>query len=296
MSSAPSPSRAGLFYGLAAYAMWGVFPLYFRAVSHVSPWTILCHRIVWSALLLAGLASLLGQWREVWRHFTRPRTLQMLALGAVLISANWLIFIVAITRGHVLESSLGYFINPLVSIALGMVFLHERLRPWQWAAVGIAALGVANLGLRGDHFPWIAVSLATTFGLYGLVRKKVDINSLQALLIETMILGPAAFAALCFFPRPADPATFGLLSLSGLITAVPLLCFGAAVRRLRLSTMGFLQYLGPTLQFILALTVFEEPLDSAKLTSFCLCWVAIVIYLADSLRGAGSPPVVEDPD
>jgi chloramphenicol-sensitive protein RarD len=290
-------ARAGLCYGLAAYGMWGVFPLYFHLLSAVAPWIVLCHRIFWSVLFLALVVSLRGEWNAIRPILRSRRNVLLLSLGGVLIALNWLIFIYAVGSHQVLETSLGYFINPLLSIALGMVFLRERLRRWQWVAVGIAVLAVANLALRGTGFPWIAVSLAGTFGFYGLVRKKVDINSLHGLLIETTILFPFAVAQLAVFPLHAIPtATLGILSLSGILTAVPMLMFGAALRRLQLSTIGFLQYVGPTGQLLVALMVFHEPLDHTKLTSFALCWLGIAIYTADAILTRHPPTVADEPE
>lgn len=277
--------------------MWGIFPLYFRALTHVSPWVILGHRILWSAVFLGMIVSFRREWPQVLPVVRQPRSLLLLALGGVLIAINWLVFVYAVVTGHVLESSLGYFINPLFSVALGMVFLRERLRPWQWAAVFIAGTAVANLAFRGERIPWIALSLAGSFGLYGLVRKKVNINSLHGLLIETIVLLPFALVGLAFVPPGrADPATLGLLSFLGVITATPLLLFGAAVRRLPLSTMGFLQYVGPTLQFLVAILVFREPLDRVKFISFALCWAGIAVYVADSLRAHVAQPVADRPE
>jgi chloramphenicol-sensitive protein RarD len=273
--------------------MWGFIPLYFRALAHVSPWIVLYHRIVWSALFMGAVLSVRGEWKPLWPHLRNRRNALLLCAGALLIAANWLIFIYSVASRQLLQASLGYFINPLLSIALGMVFLRERLRGWQWVAVAIALAAVVNLALRGSGFPWIAVSLAGSFGFYGLVRKTADINSLHGLAIESAILLPAAVTALALWPSARLSATtWGILSLSGVITAVPLLCFGAAVRRLQLSTVGFLQYVGPTLQFLVALFLFQEPLDRAKLASFALCWVSIVVYMADSLlnRREGRAP------
>jgi chloramphenicol-sensitive protein RarD len=195
------------------------------------------------------------------------------------------------------ETSLGYFINPLLSVTLGMIFLRERLRGWQWVAVIIAGLAVANLALRGAGFPWIAVSLACTFGFYGLVRKKVDVNSLHGLLVETTLLLPVALALLAFVPaRAIPPSTLGILSLSGIITAVPMLMFGAALRRLKLSTMGFLQYISPTLNLLVAVALFHEPLDRVKLASFALCWLGIAVYTADSILTRHPQAVANEPE
>ena len=287
----------GLIYGITAYTMWGLFPLYFRAVAQVPPLLILCHRIFWSALFLSAVLSLRGEWRALLPIVRSRRSLGLLLAGAVLIALNWLLFIYAVASHQLLQASLGYFINPLLSIALGVVFYRERLRLWQWAAVLIAAAAVANLALRGNGFPWIAVSLATTFGFYGLVRKKVDLNSLHSLLIETGLLVPVALTLVALAPAGhLAPATVGMLSISGVITPVALLFFSGAVRRLNLSTVGFLQYLGPTLQFLVAVLLFREPLDPSKLTSFILCWAAIAVYVADSLLYRQAQPVADEPD
>ncbi len=290
-------ARAGLLYGLGAYSMWGVFPLYFHALADVAPWVVLCHRIAWSALFLALVVSVRGEWAAIRPILHSGRSLVFLSAGSVLIALNWLLFIYAVGSHQVVETSLGYFINPLLSVALGMVFLGERLRGWQWAAVAIAGVAVANLALRGSGFPWLAVSLACTFGFYGLVRKRVDINSLHGLLVETTLLVPLALLALKVVPaRPLTLANWGLLSPLGILTAVPLLMFGAALRRLRLSTVGFLQYVGPTGQLLVALLVFREPLDRVKLASFALCWLGIAVYTADSLLSRQPQPIADEPE
>ena len=290
-------ARAGLAYALSAYAIWGFIPLYFRALAGVPPITILYHRIIWSALFLGIVVSTRSEWRQVLPVLRGRRTLLMLSAGAVLIALNWLLFIYAVATHQLLQASLGYFINPLLSVALGMVFLRERLRGWQWLAVGIAAAAVLNLSVRAVGVPWLALALAGSFGLYGLVRKAVDINSLHGLMIETALLVPVAAVMLSRGSAGAvSVQTFGVLSLSGVITAVPLLCFGAALRRLPLSTMGFLQYVGPTLQFLVARCIFREPLEPARLGSFVLCWVAIGVYLADSFVNKTPDPVADEPE
>jgi chloramphenicol-sensitive protein RarD len=290
-------SRAGLIYGLSAYSLWGVFPLYFHVLSEVPPWVVLCHRIVWSSLFLGVVISVRGEWKAIWPILRSRRQVRFLAGGSVLLASNWLIFIYAVGSHQVLETSLGYFINPLLSVALGVVFLRERLRAWQWVAVLIALIAVANLALRGTGFPWIAVSLAFTFGFYGLVRKTVDINSLHGLLVEATLLLPMAVVVLAFVPARAIPApTLGLLSMSGFITAVPMLMFGAALRRLKLSTMGFLQYISPTLNLLVAVVVFHEPLDRVKLASFALCWLGIAVYTADSVLTRHPQEVANEPE
>lgn len=290
-------SRSGLLYGLGAYSLWGVFPLYFHALAEVTPWVVLCHRIAWSVLFLGVVVSIRGEWKAIRPILRSRRNVLLLSGGSVLIALNWLIFIYAVSSHQVLESSLGYFINPLLSVALGVIFLRERLRGWQWVAVLIAGVAVANLTLRGTGFPWIAVSLACTFGFYGLVRKKVDINSLHGLLVETAILFPVALVMLAVGPAPPTPAAaLGILSLSGIITAVPLLMFGAALRRLKLSTIGFLQYVGPTGQMLVAVAVFREPLDRVKLASFALCWLGIAVYTADSVLTRHPQAVADEPE
>jgi chloramphenicol-sensitive protein RarD len=290
-------ARSGLAYGIGAYSMWGVFPIYFHLLSEVPPWVVLCHRIFWSVLFLGVVVSVRREWGSIRLILRHRRNVLLLLGGGVLIALNWLIFIYSVTSHQVLQASLGYFINPLLSVALGMIFLGERLRRWQWLAVFIAGAAVANLAIHSAALPWIALSLAATFGFYGLVRKKVDINSLHGLLIETAILLPLALVALALGPSGGMPrATLGILSLSGVLTAVPLLMFGAAVRRLRLSTVGFLQYIGPTLQFLVAVLVFHEPLDRAKLGSFALCWLGIAVYTIDSLMTRHPQAVADEPE
>lgn len=296
----PAPGRsprAGLAYGLSAYVIWGFIPIYFRALSDVPPLLILYHRIIWSALFMVLVVSVRAEWKSIWPALQRRRNLVLLSSGAVLIALNWLLFIYSVATRQLLQASLGYFINPLLSVGLGMIFLHERLRGWQWLAVSIAGLAVLNLSLRGAGFPWLAISLAGSFGFYGLVRKTVDINSLHGLLIESALLFPIAALLLGMrHPSHTPLPTLGMLSLSGVITAVPLLFFGAALRRLQLSTMGFLQYVGPTLQFLVAVCIFHERLDRARLGSFALCWLAIGLYVADSLLHHRAGPVADEPE
>jgi chloramphenicol-sensitive protein RarD len=246
---------------------------------------------------MALVVSARGEWKSIWPVLRSRKNLLMLSAGALLIALNWLLFIYSVVTRQLLQASLGYFINPLLSVALGVIFLRERLRGWQWLAVLIAIGAVVNLGVRSGGFPWLSISLAGSFGLYGLVRKAVDVNSLHGLMIESALLFPIAVAMLSIgHTSPLPPSTFGILSLSGVITAVPLLCFGAAVRRLRLSTMGFLQYLGPTLQFLVAVAIFREPLDRSKLGSFVLCWLAIAVYVVDSVLGQRFQPIADEPD
>jgi len=225
--------------------------------------------------------------------------MRLLLLSSLLIAMNWLVFIYAVGNGQVLQASLGYFITPLLSIALGMLFLRERLNAVQWCAVVLAVVAVVNLGLAGGGLPWVAIGLAFSFGFYGLVRKKVDVNSLHGLLVETCVLLPAALLFFAVTRRNAPPfagSTFLLLALSGLITAAPLLLFGIAVRHLPLKTIGFLQYIGPTFQFIIGLWIFREPLARPRLISFSLCWLGVAMYIADSLRKPRPALIIDEPD
>jgi chloramphenicol-sensitive protein RarD len=286
-----------LLYGLSAYIIWGFIPVYFRTVSDVPSFLVLCHRIVWSGVVIAGIVTARREWGPIMGALKNPRTVVYLCAGALLIGANWLTFIYAVASRQLLQASLGYFLTPLLSIALGMIFFREKLRSGQWIAVGIAAVAVVNMAAHAVGLPWIALALAGSFGFYGMVRKRIDINSLHGLLVESAVLLPIAALALYLLPRPPlSYSTLGLLSLSGVITAVPLLLFGAAVRRLKLSTLGFLQYVGPTLQFGVATVLFREPLDSVKLRSFALCWAAIGVYVAESCWRRVPQPVADEPE
>jgi chloramphenicol-sensitive protein RarD len=286
---ADSTLRQGLLYGIAAYGIWGVVPLYFHAVGDAPPEQILAHRIVWSVILLALLIQVRQRWSDLLRCIWSRRTGLALLTSAILVAGNWFIYIYGIASHQVLQTSLGYFINPLVNVMLGMIFFRERLRLLQWVAVGLAAIGVIYLTLASDQFPWIALALGFSFAFYGLVRKVIQVDSLLGLTTETLFLLPVALACQIYWIK-VDRSAFGsidtrldiLLILSGFITAIPLLFFGAAARRLPLSLLGFLQYLAPTLQFLLAVTFFSEPFESTKLVSFLFIWTALVVYSFDS--------------
>jgi chloramphenicol-sensitive protein RarD len=286
----PTRSPAGLVYGLAAYGLWGLMPLYFREVKMVDPLELLTHRIVWSVALLAALMTALRRWPEVRAALRTPTTCGLLAASTVFIAINWYAFIVGVATGRVVQNSLGYFINPLFSILLGVVVFRERLRVAQWAALALASAGLVYLVVAVGEVPWIALTVATSFALYGLVRKVAPVESLVGLTVETMFLAPPAVVALAFWAArgtlmlgtlgmPTDAAVLA----SGVVTAVPLLCFGAAARRLPLSTMGFLQFLAPTLQFLFALFAFGEPFREEQWAGFSLIWSALVIVTVDAL-------------
>jgi chloramphenicol-sensitive protein RarD len=284
-----APSRHGFTHAIGAYLAWGVFPLYFKALRTVAPIEVLAHRVVWSALFLAVLVALRHRGRE-YLGALRGGRLPVYLLSTALISGNWLIFIWGVAHGRVLEASLGYFITPIVSVLLGRLFLGEVLRPRQSVAVGLAAAGVLVLVLRLGAVPWPALGLAATFGSYGLVRKKAAIDPLVGLLVETSLVAP--LAVLLIAARTvqgtgalgSSPAITALLLLSGVITALPLIWFAHGVRLLRLSTMGLLQYVSPTLQFLLAVVLFHEPFSTAHALAFACIWTALGLYTADTLR------------
>ena len=277
----------GLVYALAAYLSWGlVVPLHFRLLGGFSPWYILAERIVWSAAF-AGLLAL------AWRKRLRlPIPLMprhgLLVLSALFIGANWLLYLMAIDRGHLLDASLGYYINPLMNVAFGRVILGERLRPVQAVAIGIAALGVLVAVLWAGDLPLMSLALATSFALYGLTRKIVAVDSLVGFLAETLLLLPIAVGWLILTPEPflpADPHKLGLLLLTGLTTALPLIWFAAAAVRLRLTTLGLLQYVAPTCLLLLSLLVFGETVEPHRAAMFGLIWLGLALYTLDALRG-----------
>jgi chloramphenicol-sensitive protein RarD len=299
--SAEASRSRGLVAAVAAYLSWGMFPIYFKAVSAFPALRILAHRIVWSMLFLAILATAQRRWGELVAAF-RPGRRRVYAATTLLIAANWLLFIWAVNSGRVLESSLGYFVNPLVSVVLGAVFLHERLSRWQTAAVALAGAGVVALVVRLGAFPWVALALAATFGLYGLLRKTARIDPVVGLLVETTLLAPVALAYLLALPQRGgadahDPGTVALLALSGVITPLPLIWFGTAVRSLRLATMGILQYLAPSGQFLLAVALYREPFTSTHAAAFGCIWASLALYTFDALRAratTGREPLALD--
>lgn len=292
-ASQHADSRAGLFYGVAAYGLWGVMPLYFRAVTGVQPAEMLAHRILWSVVLLVVLIAALGRRQAVLACLRHPRTRWLLLASTLLIAVNWFIFIYGVVTGQVVQNSLGYFINPLINVLLGLVLFGERLRPAQWLALALACAGLGYLIVSLGELPWIALSLAISFALYGLIRKVAPVDALVGLTVETLILLPPT---LVFFARGWSVGTLqmgtmgwridALLIAAGAVTTVPLLCFGAAARRLPLSTLGFLQYLAPSLQFLLAVLVLGEPFQPVQQVSFALIWSALVLVTLDAvLRG-----------
>jgi chloramphenicol-sensitive protein RarD len=284
-------SRQGVLLAVGAYTMWGIAPIYFKSIAEVSPLEILSHRVFWSFFLLAALLHFGRQWRSV-RDIIKNKTKMMYLIStAILVGANWLIFIWAVTSNHMLDASLGYYINPLINVLLGMVFLGERLRKLQWFAVVLAACGVLVQLIVFGSVPVVAIALAMSFGFYGLLRKKVSVEAQTGLFIETLVMLPAASIYLFFIASTSTSNMFEnpwqlntLLIAAGVITTLPLLCFTGAATRLKLSTLGFFQYIGPSLMFLLAVLIYGEPFTSDKAITFAFIWGALVIFSFDGLR------------
>ncbi|CAZ90016.1 Protein RarD [Thiomonas arsenitoxydans] len=294
--------NSGVVYALAAYVIWGLFPLYFKALEQVPSLQILAHRMAWSLLFVALLLAVLKRWS--WMRLLReqPALLARFALSAVLLSSNWGIYIWAVNSNHVVDASLGYYINPLVNVALGSVLLHERLRGLQWVALAIAAAGVTVMAIEVGHVPWISLSLALTFGSYALLRKTAPLGALEGLAVETAVLFPLAVAYLFWLSTQgmnafasADLSTRWLLVAAGPITTIPLLLFAAGARRMSMTLLGVLQYITPTLQLALGVWLYHEPFAAAKMVGFGLVWVGLAVFLLDGLRAAWGRPATTLP-
>jgi chloramphenicol-sensitive protein RarD len=282
--------RTGIISAALAFLCWGLFPLYFHAINEVPPIQILAHRMLWSLLFLVIVLTVRRQWK--WLQLVRkPRVLMSFVASAIFLSANWGIYIWAVNSGHVIEASLGYFINPLVNIMFGAVLLKERMRPGQWGAISLAAIGVAWLTWQAGTPPWIALLLASTFGIYGLLRKTAALGALEGLSFETMVLFPFALVYVAWltlhgqnsFINTASDTTRVLLVAAGPITAIPLLLFASGARQIPLSVLGLLQYLSPTLQFLLGVWIFHEHFDAGRLVGFMLIWGALALFAAEGL-------------
>ena len=293
VSESRSQFRAGLFYGLIAYVIWGLIPLYFHAVAYVAAGEILAHRIVWSfPILLVLVAFLRGGWSKL-RAVLLDRRLVLILLGsAALLSMNWLLYIHATTTHRIAEASLGYYMLPLVNAFLATLFLGERLRPAHYPALGLIALGVAIPFAVEGHFTWLAVALPITFGLYGLVRKMVPVDSLTGLTVETLLLLPPAAGFLVYREMAGESAfgkdwtTNGMMMLSGVLTVIPLLTYTLSIRRIPLLTQAFVQFLSPSVQFLLAVFVMREPMPSERWAAILCVWVAVLLFIADAARAA----------
>jgi chloramphenicol-sensitive protein RarD len=284
-------TRRGVLYGASAYLLWGLFPLYWPLLEPAGALEVLAHRILWSLVVVAVLLAATRRTAALKAAVADRRRLLRLALAAVVIAVNWGTYIYGVTSEQVVETSLGYFVNPIVTVLLGVVVLGERLRPAQWTALGAAFVAVLVLTVENGSPPWIALVLAFSFGAYGLLKKTAGVGAVEGLALETAVLLPVAALYVTVLGVSGD-GTFGgegaghagLLALSGVITAVPLLLFGAAASRVPLTTLGILQYLAPTMQFLLGVTLFDEPLPLAKLVGFVLVWLGLVLFTADLVR------------
>ena len=286
--------RTGIIYATLAFLSWGLFPLYFHALNEVPSGQILAHRVLWSLLFLLCVLTVRRQWSWLPGMVRRPKVVGFFVASALLLSVNWLIYIWSVNNGHVIDASLGYFINPLVNIMLGYLVLGERLRRLQWLAIGVAAAGVLWLTWQAGTVPWIALALAATFGGYGLLRKTAALGALEGLAFETMVLFPLALVyvlwltmhgANVFLTTPHD-STRWLLVAAGPITAIPLLMFAAGARRIPMAVLGMLQYIGPTIQFLLGVWLFQEAFTADRLVGFALIWTALALYGAEGLWSA----------
>ena len=297
--SAAHASRGGFPLGLAAYALWGVLPIYFKALSGISPVDIVAHRVLWSLPFLALLITVARGWSKVRSVARRPKTLAMLTLTALLIGANWLLYVYAVTGGHILAASFGYYLNPLANVLLGRFVLRERLSRLQWIAVAVAAAGISVLAAGALGQLWISLTLCITFALYGLLRKIVPADAVTGLAIETAILFPLAIAWLGWLLAASQPVMgfsnrdAGLLLLAGIVSTTPLILFTAAARRLPYSTLGMLQFAAPTLQFLIAVLLYGEPFTTAHAIAFPAIWAALALYVVALIRAPRLPQAPE---
>jgi chloramphenicol-sensitive protein RarD len=286
-----SEHRRGLLYGIGAYGLWGLFPLYWPLLEPATPLEIMAHRIVWSLVFVGLLVWARRRYATVRSAIVDRRTRIALVVASIVIGVNWFLFIWAVNNNHVVETSLGYFINPLVSVALGVAVFGERLLRLQWVAIGIAAAGVLWLTVEYGRPPWISLVLACSFATYGVAKKKANVGAVQSLTVETMVLAPLALGYLVTLQATGD-GQLGqnglghtlLLLGSGVATALPLLCFGAAATRIPLSLVGMLQYLTPTLQFLIGVFLYGEPMTPARWVGFVLVWLALVVFTTATLR------------
>lgn len=288
-----SQLRLGYLYGLGAYTLWGFFPAYFKLLKPSGPVEVLAHRIVWSSLFMVVALTAIRRWRRIAELLRKPATVAGIAAAAVFIGINWGTYIWAVNADRVVETSLGYFINPLVVIVLGVLVLHERLRPAQWAAVGVGTVAVIVLAADYGHPPWVALTLAVTFALYGLTKKRLGLPAADGLFLESTVLTLPALGVLGWLASSGE-LTFGqagaghalLLAAAGAITAIPLLMFAGAANRLPMVGLGMLQYVAPTLQLALGVFAFHEPMPPVRLFGFGLVWLALAVFTWDGLRTA----------
>ena len=282
--------QIGAVYAALAYTLWGLFPLFFKRLAAVGPLEVVMHRTVWSLVFVVLVLLVLRRWAWLGAVLRKPRVVGIFALSATLLASNWLVYIWAVNNDHVLDASLGYFILPLMNVALGYVFLHERPRAGQWMAFAVACAGVLWLSWQGGRVPWVALTLAITFALYGLLRKVAPLGALEGLTLETLVLAPAALVAMGWMAWHGqgalvaqDHTSLAWLMLSGPVTALPLLLFAAGARRIPLATLGLLQYISPMLQFLLGVWLLGETASPARLVGFVLIWAALLCYSVEGL-------------
>ena len=292
----------GILNGLAAYALWGFFPIYWKFLHQVPALQVIGHRISWSFVLLIVIIFATRQWKDFRTAALTPKVIGIYSIAAVLLTVNWLVYVWGVNAGFIVETSLGYFINPLLSVLLGVIFLRERLRPTQWIPVGIAALGVIYLTVIYGRLPWIALSLAFSFGFYGFVKKLAPLGSLYGLTLETGIVFPIALIYLLIvelngtgaFAHEGTSITLLLIG-AGAVTTIPLLMFASAAREIPLTVVGLLQYIAPTIQFLIGIFIYREPFDQSHLIGFGIVWVALIIFWVENLR-AYRVPVIPLPE
>jgi chloramphenicol-sensitive protein RarD len=296
-------NNKGIWYAAGAYTIWGLFPIYWKWLHSVSSLQLLGHRVTWSFLLLMGIILATRQFAALKIEAINPRVLRTYSVAAILIGINWLTYVWAVNAGHIIEASLGYFINPLVSVLLGVLFLRERLRPIQWLPFGLASIGVIYLTVTIGYLPWIALTLALSFGIYGLVKKTAPLGSLQGLTLETGILFIPALGYLIFCSWQGTGAflnssmTISLLLIgAGVVTTVPLLLFTLAARRIPLTMIGLMQYITPTMQFLLGVLVFKEPFSHTQLISFGIVWLALIIFWVENFLARRTVPIEPTPE
>jgi chloramphenicol-sensitive protein RarD len=287
----PKQKTYGFAAALGAFIAWGLLPIYWKSVITVDPFEILCHRIVWSLVFIAVILTILKGWGGTFAAIKSKRDILVLTLSSLMIGGNWMLYIWAVNTGHVLETSLGYYINPLVNVLFGFLFFRERLKPMQTIAIGLAALGVANAVFSHGELPWISLCLAVSFALYGLLRKIASVESLPGLFLETMILGPFALAYLVMLEANGTAAMFHqsahidlLLMGAGAVTATPLIGFAYGARKLPLTVIGLLQYVAPSIAFCLGVFVYREHFTASHLITFALIWAGLAVYTGDTLR------------
>ena len=285
-----SEHTKGIYFALAAFGMWGLVPVYFKSIDHVSALEVLAHRVLWSVLFLALFITVTGRINEIASVLKRRSVLSGLALSATVISLNWFVFIWAVGQDRIVEATLGYFINPLISIVFGLYFFGERLRKVQWLAVALATLAVGYQIILLGELPWVALTLAFSFATYGVLRKKIPVDSISGLFIETLWLLPLSLGYMFWLIMNSElqfltegSSTLWLLTAAGLVTSFPLLAFASAARRLSLTLIGLLQYIGPSIAFVIAVFYYGEPMDEKRLLTFIIIWIALAIFSAEGL-------------